>query len=268
MPPATPVGVMVTNPLTDTDLVVSWQNAITPVLGYNVYRGLSREGPLVKLNVTPIVVTFFDDNTAVQQSRTDYWYAVTAVDVTGESPQSIPVNQNPEARFDDRKTLVRAGDMVEMNHVAVLAEGVRRNEILLRRGGEAVDVYIRRTAGVRCSCFDPVRGQPKFANCGDCFGTTFEGGYDKYANVLMKIEPFQQQVQLTEIGVKVVSGPRAWITCFPIVKPGDIVARRINNRRYEVQNLDTKISRAIITRQEFTLNEMTPTEAPEIFMLS
>jgi hypothetical protein len=267
MAPATPQGVLVTNPLTDKDLVVIWQVSPTPILGYNVYRSLSRQGPSVKLNTSLVLITFYDDNTAFQQSRTDYWYSITAVDETGESAPSDPVQQNPEANNNSQVNLPQAGDAIEMNQIAILAEGVRRNEILLRRGGETVNVFIRRTAGVRCANFDPVRIQCKLPNCPLCYGVGYQGGYDKYANVLMKIEPFQQQIRLTEFGTQVISGAPSWVTTFPIVKPGDIVGRTINNRRYEIQNLDTKISRAIITRQAFMLNEILRTESPAIFAL-
>jgi hypothetical protein len=267
MPPATPQGVLVTNPLTDNDLVVSWQTSPTPILGYNVYRSLSRQGPAVKLNVSLIVITFYDDATANQRVRTDYWYSVTAVDQTGESAPSDPVQQNPEANNNSQTNLPQAGNLVEMNQVAILTEGVRRNEILLRRGGETVNVYIRRTAGTRCVNFDNIRIACKLPNCPFCFGVGYDGGYDKYAKVLMKIEPFEQQVRLTEGGVQIISGAPSWVTTFPIVKPGDVVTRTLNNRRYEIQNLETKVSRGIITRQAFTLNEILPTEAPGIFAL-
>jgi hypothetical protein len=267
MPPAIPQGVIVTNPLTDQDLVVSWQVFPTPILGFNVYRSLSRQGPSTKLNASLILITFYDDNTATQQARTDYWYSVTAVDATGESAPSDPVQQNPEANNNSQVNLPQAGDAVEMNQIAILAEGVRRNEILLRRGGETVNVFIRRTAGVRCANFDNARIQCKLPNCPICYGVGYVGGYDKYSNVLMKIEPYEQNIALTEFGVKVTSGAPSWITTFPIVKPGDIVTRTINNRRYELQNLDTKLSRGIITRQSFNLNEILPTESPAIFSL-
>lgn len=267
MPPDVPQGVIVTNPLTGQDLVTAWQISPTPVLGYNVYRSLSRQGPSVKLNASLILITFYDDNTAIQQARTDYWYSVTAVDANGESAPSDPVQQNPEANNNSQQDLPQAGDAVEMNQVAILEEGVRRNEILLRRGGERVNVFIRRTAGVRCVNFDNIRIQCKLPNCPFCFGVGYNGGYDKYLNVLMKVEPFQQQISLTEMGVKVVSGCPSWVTTFPIVKPGDVVVRTINNRRYELQNLDTKLSRGIITRQAFMLNEILPTESPAIFAL-
>ena len=267
MAPATPQGVIVTNPLTGNDLVVAWQINPIPVLGYNVYRSLSRQGAAVKLNSSLILITFFDDNTAVQKSRTDYWYSVTAVDATGESAPSDPVQQNPDANTHSQADLPQAGDLIEMNQVAILEEGVRRNEILLRRGGERVNVFIRRTAGPRCVNFDPVRIQCKLPNCPNCYGVGYMGGYDKYANVLMKIEPFQQQIRLTEMGTQVISGAPSWVTTFPILKPGDLVARTINNRRYELQNLDTKLSRGIITRQAFMLNEILPSESPAIFAL-
>ena len=262
-------GVIVTNPLDDVSLVIGWTAPTVPVLGYNVYRSLSREGAMEQVNTGLVLVTQYRDYTARQQSRADYWFTVTAVDGSGEGPQGLPVSQDPMARFDDRGHPGRKGDLVEMNQLAILAEGVRRNEIILGRGGEFVDVYVRRTAGSRCTnCYVPDSDQPAYKTCPVCFGTTFLGGYDKFPNVLMKVEDAVQNIVATDMGFKVSALHRSWVTTFPLMKAGDIVVRRLNNRRYEVQGPDAKMSRGIIVRQEFNLGELLPSDAPAIFLLT
>lgn len=267
MAPQKVQGVTVTNPMTGTSLLVSWTASSSPVIGYSVYRALSSLGPFDLLQ-SGISVDFFMDITADQRQRTDYWYAVTATDLTGESLMSESANQIPFARISSAEELTRLGEQAEMNHRLILAEVVRRNEFLLRRGGEVVDIYIRKTAGTKCSnCYDPVRNQPKFPECPVCFGTTYEGGYESFNGVLAKIEPYRDNRELMEAGFKWRVTPRSWITTYPLVRPGDILVRHLNNRRYEMQNIDVKLSRGIITRQEFDIMEFQKTERPEIFAL-
>lgn len=266
MTPAKIQGVTVTNPMTGTSLLISWAASPSPVIGYSVYRGLSETGPFDLLQAG-ITVEFYLDTTADQRQRTDYWYAVTATDATGESVPSTPATNTQFAK-DSSGGLARLGLDSEMNHELILSEIVRRNEILLRRGGELVDIYVRKTAGPKCpNCYDPVRNQPKYPNCNVCYGTTYEGGYLMCSGVLAKIEPYRDTRELMDMGFKWRVIPRSWITTYPLIRPGDILVRHLNNRRYELQNIDIKLSRGIITRQEFDIMEFQKTERPEIFML-
>jgi len=267
MAPPAVQGVTITNPMTGTSLLVSWAAVSIPAIGYSIYRALSSAGPF-QLIQSSVGVNFYLDITADQRQRTDYWYTVSATDGAGEGPQSEPMSQTLFARMSPGSELTRLGTSNEMNHELILAEMVRRNELLLRRGGEVVDIYIRKTAGEKCSnCYDPVRNQSKFPNCPICFGTTYVGGYETFSGVLAKIEPYREARQLSDMGFKWNAPPRSWVTTYPLVRSGDILVRRLNDRRYELQGIDVKLSRGIITRQEFDLMEFQKTERPEIFML-
>jgi hypothetical protein len=64
-----------------------WEPSMTTtVTGYNVYRAVIAGGAFTKLNSTPILGTAYTDG-AVESGRT-YYYAVRAVDPTGESANS------------------------------------------------------------------------------------------------------------------------------------------------------------------------------------
>ena len=266
MPPKMISGVTITTPMTGTSLLVSWEPEVAPILGYNVYRSLSPEGTFSQI-AAGIGVNFYLDTNALQNERTDYWYKVSATDGAGEGPLSAAATITPMALIDPKADTSRLGFSIEMNQESILSEMVRRNSLLLRRGGEITDIYIRLTAGQKCTnCYDPVRNQPKFPNCPVCFGTSYQGGYQKFASQLMKIEPYREGRQLVELGGKLTATPRSWILSYPLVRAGDIVVRQLNNRRYEIQNVDVKLSRGIITRQEYDLIEVTRRENPELFM--
>jgi hypothetical protein len=100
-----------------------------------------------------------------------------------------------------------------------------------------------------------------------CLGTTYIGGYDKYANVMCKIKPITTKLTLMEMGLKIDSTPESWIGTYPIVNNGDILVRTFNNKRYEIQSVEQIISRGILVRQQFKINEILPTELPVIFTL-
>ena len=89
-----PTGVVV-HVLGDGTIHVIWSPvAGGTIAGYNVYRGLSENGPFTKLTATPVSSSgplFYVDREA--QPGVTYYYVVTAVDVGGnESPQSTPAS--------------------------------------------------------------------------------------------------------------------------------------------------------------------------------
>lgn len=262
--------VIVSNPLTATSLIISWKQAKDVITGYNVYRGFSKQGVFVKITPVPIQQTNFVDVTAQQRSHTVYWYYVTAMNGSLESIPSEPNYNGLIAKDDSDRTLPRMGRLPEQNQDRILREVVRRDGLLLRRGGEHVDFYTRITAGPKCTrpgCFQPAYNQPADPNCPVCFGTTYVNGYDKYPDVLCKIKPITTKLTLLEMGLKIDSTPAAWFGTYPIVSDGDVLVRRFNNKRYELNNVQQVISKGILTRQAFDIREYLPTQLPVLFTL-
>lgn len=61
---------------------LSWTaSTSTNVVGYNVYRGTTSNGPYTKVNSSPVSATAFTDNAV--QSGVTYYYVATAVDSSG-----------------------------------------------------------------------------------------------------------------------------------------------------------------------------------------
>ncbi|MDP9750154.1 discoidin domain-containing protein [Thermoanaerobacter pentosaceus] len=85
--PSTPTGLRVVS-TTNTSISLEW-SAVGGATGYNIYRSYKAEGPYIKLNSAPISNTNYTDsglNTAT------YYYKVSAVNGSGESPLSEPVS--------------------------------------------------------------------------------------------------------------------------------------------------------------------------------
>jgi hypothetical protein len=71
-------------------VTLSWNPSVSPVSGYNVYRGTTSDGPYsTKLNSSLITTTQFTDTTVV--SGQTYYYVVTAVN--SSNVQSTDSNQ-------------------------------------------------------------------------------------------------------------------------------------------------------------------------------
>jgi fibronectin type 3 domain-containing protein len=62
-------------------VILSWTASISPVTGYNVYRGTQTGGPYTLLNTDTVTADTFTDATVV--SGQTYFYVVTAVNSSG-----------------------------------------------------------------------------------------------------------------------------------------------------------------------------------------
>ncbi len=63
-------------------VALSWSGSVSPVEGYNIYRGTQSGGPYVKLTASPTTATNFAD-TAVQ-SGSAYYYVATSVNSSSQ----------------------------------------------------------------------------------------------------------------------------------------------------------------------------------------
>jgi hypothetical protein len=260
-------NVHVVSSLTPSELDLTWDQYSGTITGYNIYRALSAEGDYVKLNVSPVSILSYQDTTAKQNAVTVYWYVIKAVIGGNETDGSTPVSNVAFAKVNDRTTMARIGNATELNHERVLMEMVRRNDIMVRRGGEVIDLWVRKTAGTLCSCYASERKQPTNPDHADCFGTGFLGGFEAYRNVLIKIEHTPNDYNVMEFGGSLRSVTTAWNTTFPLISNGDIVVRTGDNTRYQIQNVDRRISRGILVRQQFRMTEILRSEFPILFRL-
>jgi hypothetical protein len=84
--------------LTETQVIVSW-TPINGVSGYNIYRNLTPYGDFTQLNLAGLIgATSFLDTDVPFIIDTDPYYAITSVNVFGESLPSQPLTyENPKA---------------------------------------------------------------------------------------------------------------------------------------------------------------------------
>lgn len=162
-----------------------YANAERDIIGYNVYRSASVEGPVQKLNAAPVADTTFIDATVIRGQT--YYYTITAVDnETNESAASKEFTAIP-----DIPTLLQAEDAILINGCRVRnhASGFHGsgfvdfidatgellfNHVNGRQGGEYMLCirYSQRTASETLIGFLRVNGARKIVRTRDTGGTS------------------------------------------------------------------------------------------------
>jgi chitin-binding protein len=79
-------------------VALTW-SAVSGATGYNVKRSTTNGGPYSNVNTSPVTATSFT-NTGLANGTT-YFYVVTAVNASGESPVSTQVSATPQAPTGD-----------------------------------------------------------------------------------------------------------------------------------------------------------------------
>jgi hypothetical protein len=92
--PDTPTGLTIDN-INNHTISLNWNDNMTSVSYYNIYRGTAQNACFFKLNPTGLTISEFKDTGLNMQ--TEYWYKVSAVTVSGdESPLSLPIKGKTE----------------------------------------------------------------------------------------------------------------------------------------------------------------------------
>lgn len=183
--------------ITNANYIPDVSNPLIKEIKYNVYRGTSLGGIFYKMNTEALVNSRFEDQKVSQNPNTQYFYKVSSV-----------------AIFDN-------GDVIEGNlsspvifHVPTTNKWFKkineRNMWILKNTGVLMDLYVRKTEGQRCTkCWDPIRSQGD-SDCLNCFGTTFEGGYEPMTQLYIRQKPATTQLDLSAHGYTQNSTPGAW----------------------------------------------------------
>jgi hypothetical protein len=132
-----------------------------------------------------------------------------------------------------------------------------RLDALLQVTGEPTILLRRKQRGKRCRCVGLQREHPQ-VRCQYCYGTGFEGGYDRYVNtrpiselwvntqgfIAVRFEPYTDDLKLEgSQGLTQPSELSAWTINVPTVKDRDIIVRftedlTIEEFRYEVLDVN------------------------------
>ena len=112
--PRRPTGVSAQT--TDQGILLSWNATLDcnrePVLGYNIYRSLTPEGPYSRINTTPITSPAFRDESP--ETGTPAYYTVTSLDSDGlesvlsQETSTTPASPTPPSGSSGGGCFIRA----------------------------------------------------------------------------------------------------------------------------------------------------------------
>lgn len=265
--------VYVVAPYDRSELDIYWIPA-TPLLtgtllGFDIYRARSSQpvssSDWVKLNTSLIVTTSYR-NTGVDRSYYNFWwYRVVEVYEDDHHVQFTREVDRPVSLDSHLNGYGSDSNCLSVQQIA--REWRRRKYIILNRNAELVSILFRRVAGQRCSCFNREYESPdRAADCPTCYSTGWAGGYEVLRDVLCRITPVKEQLQLEAPGLVLHTDPQAWLCDFPLVRDGDIVVRR-NNWRYEIKDVNLLQTQGILTEQTFTVSKLDLTHPVQAFPL-
>jgi hypothetical protein len=164
--PPTPTGLAATSG--NEQVALTW-NAVSGATGYNVKRSTTNGGPYV--NVAQGVTTNAYTNTGLTNG-TPYYYVVTAVNASGESPVSLQVSATPATTGSD------TGGVTVTK--AVTSASPWFNELQVRLANTSpitamtITVVVQRTTGVSYSGqYNTVGGQITQANASTASTVTY-----------------------------------------------------------------------------------------------
>lgn len=117
-----------------------------------------------------------------------------------------------------------------------------KNMKMLEEDGTFCNLYQKKTSGTRCSCWDERRQQAK-RDCPTCFGTSWEGGYDKVEDILFRFPMTVREIIWTEHGLNVEQIPRVWTISDETIKIRDFLHRQSDGERFVLKSVEKALWR-------------------------
>jgi len=135
-------------------------------------------------------------------------------------------------------------------------EAIRRNNWILQQGGERVKIYIRRRAGVVCTCKMDAetleyQKQPS-QRCELCYGTGFLGGYEGPFDNIIAPDDAERRIAQTQFGRHKEHTYEVWTGPSPVVTQRDFMVKQ-TNERYSIGAVRRPTNRGNLLQQHFQI---------------
>lgn len=135
---------------------------------------------------------------------------------------------------------------------------LRDEAVMLRKlNGTEVAVLKRKHWGVRCpKCYDKYTKEVVRANCTNCFGTSFVGGYHEPVIVYAKRGVGAPQVGLTPQGNAEVATNKVTLLDLPALEFEDILVFLRDNARFLVKRISPTELQTVVVHQSVEVSEL------------
>lgn len=235
----------VNNP--DKDKFSSNPESIIKDVGYNIYRATSMGGIFYKLNNKTLSIPRYEDNDVSLNPNSQYFYKVSTVITMSDG---ITKSEGKLSDFVTFKIPTENRWFKKINE---------RNMWILKNTGVAMDVYRKKTDGERCLiCYDSIRAQGD-PDCTNCFGTTFDGGYEPMTQIYIRQKPATEQLQLTTQGYVIDNNPGAWTISSIELTNRDLMFNPFG-KLFSVINSNISHAAGYMFHQELQIKELDPTD--------
>ena len=135
---------------------------------------------------------------------------------------------------------------------------IRKKNVALNFGsssGMPIDVFIRKTWGSYCSCFDTIKKRKTISNCPVCYNTNYLGGY--FTPVSTKCFWGISVKQIQDAGFEIHPDNQYVETAnYPLLSPGDIIKQLDTKKIFRVNNVRATRRRTYIVSQFAQLREV------------
>ena len=159
------------------------------------------------------------------------------------------------------------------------ARNLARLDAMLQVTGEKVILLRRFWTGRRCKCIS-LRREHQRTRCGNCYGTGFAGGYERYVNtravsetetntrgyIMVRFHPYVDDLQIqSDQSLIQAAKPTSWTLSVPTLKDRDVVIRfnedGTEEFRYEVLDVTrNKLVLGNVGKQQFNLIRLDKTD--------
>lgn len=134
-------------------------------------------------------------------------------------------------------------------------EAVRRNHWILDQGAERVKLFIRKRAGVTCSCTFQATHQQPLNDCLKCYGTGILGGYEGPYDVLFAPDDGDKKIAQQATGRTVEHTYEFWTGPSPLLSQRDFIVK-LNGERYSIGAIRMPTNRGMVLQQHGMLGHI------------
>jgi hypothetical protein len=215
-----------------------------------VARSGSPEGPfqIIEENLPSSIFFYQDFEVAKGGLSQNYWYRIR-----------VSSRHNPDEKIFSEP---RSVEMRVQPHRFRLARKARRDLYitLSRLNGSLYSLMKRRRFGPRCStCYNEFTQDVVLSSCGECYGTSFAGGYHDPVSLWGKLDPTVIQQQFGMQGISETSMLGFVTLDYPLVDLEDILVEHQTNRRFIVKQKMQTQSSGIPVHQDLQISELART---------
>lgn len=198
---------------------------------------------------TVVTVCYYTPKNHVRSGlETNIWYRFTTVAIDATTPSGYI--ETPMDWCEPRSVI----EVESLDYI--WREAMRRNAWILQQGGERAKAFIRKTAGIHCSCGMDERTlewskQPS-NRCVLCFGTGFLGGYEGPYEVIIVPDDGERRISQAIQGRRKEHTYEVWTSPSPLLTQRDFIVKQ-TNERYSIGAVRRPSHRGNLLQQHFNI---------------